>query len=880
MDNFFEKKKSINEKCLKCNIYKKKLSEGKSNYKPIIKGNGEVLVILESPEYEKYRKNIINWLDSHQIINYEIISGIECFALLEKVPSPYYNIYSTCNLINENKYKNKKVIITLGRALYSVTKCDDIGSWIDLCEYQFNQTYFYTGYEWNRKIRVYPVPIIVESKMNFESYFANKQLSYIKEYLNNYSDFEYINPKYEKIEDPNEFLKKYIDYSGDMAWDLETSHLDHFADDFEIRCLTLSFDGNNGYYLPYEKINKRLLTNFFKNKYQILANGKFDCKALYLDGIRNCKIDEDITILFHMLNTERQTNGLKSLSWLIGLGGYEKDLETFKEKFKIKKYTDIPENILLPYACIDPISTFRLFKLGMQLKEKQPNIFNMYKEVIIPSIPVFMKMEINGIDIDFDYLKKLNNELTIECSKLKEEIYEIFGKKFDINSPEQLAILIEDSGYPCHGRMPKKSRKIVNDKGVQTDLSLYLVGEEPLQKWKKQGHLFAEKLLQYRSCSKLQNAFVGEIKEVKEKNNFFNKIIEEGNKKEIEGLTKFIKKDGKIHGTIDPGRAHTMRTTAHNPNLQQMPKQGKEGKRFRPIFKTPNNDYLFFEADYSGFQLRIGAIESKDEVMKDIFCNKNGDMHSLTAQSFFTPDLSIEEFLKVKGKEPYKTYRSQAKSINFRFEFGGGFTTFEPTVKQEWSEESIQKYIEDNKLEFENDFNGNEMSPSMLVAKHLREQYFKTYPGLWPWIQNRRIQAKKNGYVDDLHGVRRHLLFLKHSGNDTKGDLLANLNNIAVNSPVQTFEAIEVYKALVKIDNEFENNKLKSKLIAMIHDSICGIVHKLEIEKVYYILKNCMEDKTTWSIPILADIQIGNILGFSEEINDKNLKEFLLKNKI
>jgi DNA polymerase I-like protein with 3'-5' exonuclease and polymerase domains len=93
--------------------------------------------------------------------------------------------------------------------------------------------------------------------------------------------------------------------------------------------MTLTFDGINGYYLPYEKINKRILNQFFKNKKGILANAKYDVKALYLDGIKTCEISEDVVLLHHILNTQRRTNSIKSLAWLIGFGGYQNKLESY-----------------------------------------------------------------------------------------------------------------------------------------------------------------------------------------------------------------------------------------------------------------------------------------------------------------------------------------------------------------------------------------------------------------------------------------------------------------------------------------------------------------------------------------------------------------------
>ena len=111
----------------------------------------------------------------------------------------------------------------------------------------------------------------------------------------------------------------------------------------------------------------------------------------------------------------------------------------------------------------------------------------------------------------------------------------------------------------------------------------------------------------------------------------------------------------------DSGRANS-----NTPNFQNQPKQGQYAKRFRKIYLC-EKDYYYGGFDYSGFQLRIAAIFSKDENMLDAFINRGGDLHSATAQIVFARDMTLDDFIANKNKQPYKRYRFEAKAVNFCF---------------------------------------------------------------------------------------------------------------------------------------------------------------------------------------------------------------------
>jgi len=871
----FLKKKEFISKCQNCPLKDKNKVECKQdNFILYEEGRKDILVIHDSPEKDpEYLFKFVRYLKLKGIQNFAVTTGIQCRGIAGELPSPQYAIYKTCNWIAEDKIKEYKVIVTTGRAVYAITKSDDIIGWMEFNELLFNQTYFYTPFNWNKKLRVYPLPGLYDwlLKDNFNKFFVNKQLEFIQDHLKNYEEF--ILPPFTKtvISDSNEFLKQHMSKTL-CSWDTETSGLVQFNKDFKIGCITITFDGKEGYYVPYDSCNKRLLEKFFSNKYQILANGKYDVTGLYVkDQLTTCKVDEDITLLFHVLNTERRLNSIKSLAWLIGFGGYDSKLEEYKIKYRVENYLKIPEHILAEYSTLDAIVTHRLYDLGMKLKEKQPRVYEAYKKYLIRVIPVFMKMEIEGIELDFDKLKKLNDELIEKIKDVEEQIYIKLNKRFDINSNQKLARIFEEMGFPSFGKSTKMF--YLDEKNERH--YYYKVGEKELVKWKNLGYEIPDLILKHRELCKLVNAFVGSYAGEKDQNIFSRTDTPDDSDS---GLIKFIRDDNKLHSIFNPGRTDTLRTSCHSPNLQQMIKHGEYAEKLRELFKAPEG-YVWTEADESGFQLRIAAIYSGDENMKDIFLNRGGDMHSFSAANIFCKGMSIEDFLKVKNEEPYKTYRWKAKNqINFPLLFSSSPYVIYPTIENNWTKDEISNYLVENNLTPIVDQQGN-IDKVITVCTDLRNKFFETYHGLAKWIKNQHTIAQEQGYVDSYHGGRRHLPQLLYLGKDVDKKELKGLMNISVNSIVQTFEAFVIYESMISIDEDITQNKLKSKMVMMIHDALVFLNRKDEIKSVYYDLIKKNMDYTCYSIPIEGEMSVGEIWGFGKEVNSKNIEDFIKKYK-
>src|SRR5436305_13963667 len=238
-----------------------------------------------------------------------------------------------------------------------------------------------------------------------------------------------------------------------------------------------------------------------------------------------------------------------------------------------------------------------------------------YDEIEIPLVPVLVGMEEAGILLDVDYLQEMSVELGKEMLELEEGIYKEAGEKFNLNSPQQLGvILFEKLGYPVLKRTQKTKS--------------YSTGAETLEELAGRGYPIAELLLRYRELTKLKSTYV-------------------------DALPTLVGADGRLHTRFNQAVAATGRLSSANPNLQNIPIRTELGQRIRKAFVAgPGN--LLVVADYSQIELRILAHIADESALIDAFA-KGEDIHRATAATIFgiAPEL-------VTGEQ-----RRAAKTINF-----------------------------------------------------------------------------------------------------------------------------------------------------------------------------------------------------------------------
>lgn len=274
-------------------------------------------------------------------------------------------------------------------------------------------------------------------------------------------------------------------------------------------------------------------------------------------------------------------------------------------------------------------------------KLEETDLFN---NIEMPLVEVLSEMQYEGIQIDKDELEEFGVTLKQNIEELTQEIYTLSGTEFNINSPKQLGeVLFEKLELP----VIKKTKT-----GYSTDVDV-------LEKLKKE-HPVIEKILEYRSLTKLNSTYV-------------------------EGLKPYINPvTGRIHSYFHQTITATGRISSTEPNLQNIPTRIELGKQLRRAFK-PKEGYLFIDADYSQIELRVLAHISNDEHMIEAF-NNNEDIHKQAAASVF----------KVPINEVTKEQRTHAKAVNFGIVYGiSEFGLGEQIgVSRKKAKEYIDQYLE------------------------------------------------------------------------------------------------------------------------------------------------------------------------------------------
>ncbi len=254
-----------------------------------------------------------------------------------------------------------------------------------------------------------------------------------------------------------------------------------------------------------------------------------------------------------------------------------------------------------------------------KLFEKNEQLYRIFTEYDLPLIPVLYKMEKWGIKLDKEYFGKLKEEYEVKINELVQEINELAGVAFNINSPMQLSeILFEKMGLPV--------------KGIKKTSRGYSTGAKELEKLKDE-HPIIPKILEYREVAKLLSTY-------------------------ILPLTDMVDKESRIHTTFTQNVTATGRLSSLNPNLQNIPVRTEAGKRIREGFIAPEGR-CFVSADYSQFELRLAAVLSGDDGLTETF-NSGVDVHTKTASEVFGVPMS----------EVTKRQRRAAKVINFGVLYG------------------------------------------------------------------------------------------------------------------------------------------------------------------------------------------------------------------
>lgn len=636
--------------------------------------NSPHLLILSDIQLSKIQLLALKSLLNSQIrsFSYDIVVATNIDVSSEEIKKVgiYRFFKKTRSDFLQFVHPNRTIVITLGYALSAITLSSDLSvhcfhDWI------FNKTYFYSSYT---NTYIFPADSFEEifkvdrggmvlPKDGPYRKFLNYQFSQIQKLYSSLTTLPRIaEPSIIRAyseQEAADILRAHQDCTK-VAWDIETDSLNFM--DGQVGCLTMSFDGKEGFFLPWQYVDKEQLSEFFRGKYQIGQNLKFDIKFLKKQGIRNIQADSDTLPLGQTLN-EMRYNGLKSLAYYYTFhGGYDSDLDEYISSYSPKNYLDIPVKILSQYATMDAIMNYQIHETMQQqlteLDERYPpevrghwTIREYYERARMPSFRAFVDIEYRGLPVDIQRWDVNSDLVTDKIHSLHEKLFKqldvnaylgssglamssLYGESdslafFDedeedfaveskkLSSPQKLGLVLERKGWKDYGR---------SKNGV------YLTGDDQLVRWEKDGHEEAIHIRHLRSYRTLQKTFLG----VKDTTMGWRTHVREHSE------------DGshKIHPSYRVMGTESGRNACTEPNWQNLPSSSLDAYLMKQVVSTPPKDQgksFLCTLDYASLQMRLATIDSEDDVlMKAYRDNPDVDLHTKTGFNVFCKGLEFE----------------------------------------------------------------------------------------------------------------------------------------------------------------------------------------------------------------------------------------------
>lgn len=446
-------------------------------------------------------------------------------------------------------------------------------------------------------------------------------------------------------------LKKLLKQPS-VCFDTETTSLNTL--EAKLVGIAFSYEKGKGYYVPVpendEEANLVLerFTPFFNDERieKVGQNLKYDIKVLQNYSIEVKGPLFDTMIAHYLINPDMRHNmEVLSETYLRYTPIPITDLIGKKGKNQ-GSMRDVSIDLVTEYAVEDADITWQLKKIFEQELEKN-KLTSLFKDIEIPLVKVLASMEMEGINLDKNYLKSLSGDLTQDIAHLENLIYQEADTDFNLASPKQLGVVLFEK------------LKLI-DKPKKTKTGQYATGEEVLSKLASK-HEIVKNILEWRGLVKLKNTYIDALP------------------------NEVNSKTGRIHTTYSQTVAATGRLSSNNPNLQNIPIRTERGQQVRKAFVPRDENFTLLAADYSQIELRLIAEMSGDEEMKESFL-RGEDIHKSTAAKVF----------KVELEEVTREQRSYAKTVNFGIIYGvSAFGLSQQTdLSRSEAKELIETYYE------------------------------------------------------------------------------------------------------------------------------------------------------------------------------------------
>ena len=546
----------------------------------------------------------------------------------------------------------------------------------------------------------------------------------------------------------------------------------------------LAVDGDRGFYIPlahtYPGVpEQRPVKNVLsalkaalddEAVFKVSQNAKHDGLVLKRYGIEVKGLHFDTTIASYVINPGLRQHDLPSLAQVF----LNHKMMTYESLVEKGRFGDVEVEKAMAYACEKATVALRLQpEMDEALKSEMNQ--DLFYDLEMKLVPVLMDMEWVGIKVDVPFFEELSRQFSEQLGAIEKEIYEEAGMAFNINSPQQLGfVLFEKLKLPAQ-------KKTTKTKAYSTDVKV-------LNKLAAFPFKLPKLLLRYRTLSKLKSTY-------------------------LDALVNMVHSDtGRIHTSFNQTVAATGRLSSSNPNLQNIPVRGEEGREIRKGF-VAEKGYRLLSADYSQVELRVFTHYSRDPAFIEAFTREE-DIHARTAS----------EMLGVPMDVVTPDMRRVAKAINFGIIYGMG----------------PQKLSDELGIDF-------------ALAKNYIAAYLRRYEGVVKYKEETVDSARRNGYVSTLFGRRRYLPDMNHKNRMIRGEA----ERMAVNTPIQGTAADLIKKAMIRIHDRLRRESLKTRMLLQVHDELVFEVWEEELDRIVPLVRQEMEGVYDLAVPLKVDIKTG-----------------------
>nr|WP_284694488.1 DNA polymerase I [Geomonas sp. Red32] len=502
-------------------------------------------------------------------------------------------------------------------------------------------------------------------------------------------------------------------------------------------------------------------------------NLKYDYQVLRRAGVKMEGMWCDTMLAAYLVNPARSSQGLDALS----VEYLDHRMISYPEVAGKGKgqmnFCEVDLDRAGPYACEDADATFLLHEILLP-KVKELGMERLLFETEMPLMEILAEMELTGVKLDLELMKELSTKFGKELVELEKRIHELAGGSFNINSPKQL-------GEMLFVRMQLSTGKKTKGKtGWSTNV-------EELERLAEE-HEIAKLLLLYRSVSKLKSTYT-------------------------DALPKMVDPvSGRVHTSYNQAVTNTGRLSSSDPNLQNIPVRGEEGRGIRKAFVAEPGSVIL-SADYSQIELRVLAHLSGDAVLCDAFANGE-DIHLRTACEVFDIHPAF-----VTGE-----MRRQAKVINFGVIYGQGAFSL-----------------------------AKELGVTPKQAKAFIDSYFERHAGARAFLDRCIQEAEVCGFVTTLLGRR---LSIPDIGSKN-GNIRAFAQRNAVNYPIQGSAADIIKAAMIAVTERMKAEGVQSRLIMQVHDELVFEVPETERSLMEELVRTEMEGAIKLAVPLKVDLNFG-----------------------